>query len=115
MSNGTEARALPQRTVDKIMKPFGGIALVTLAFVGTASAAPSWQTRTGPRLQASYLKPALRDPEMTGSLAGSPNRTRGLRDVQGRDFRSSTRGNAQFPARPPAQQNLGGTAGGPEF
>jgi hypothetical protein len=94
MSNGTEARALPQTTVDKIMKPFVGIALVTLAFVGTASAAPSWQTRT---------------------LAGSPNRTRGLRDVQGRDFRSSTRGNAQFPARPPAQQNLGGTAGGPEF
>jgi hypothetical protein len=111
MSNGTEARALPQRTVDKIMNPFVGIALATLAFVGTASAAPTWRTRTGPRLHASYPTPALRDPETTGSL----NRTRGLRDVQGRDFRSSTRGNAQFPERPPTQQNLGGTAGGPEF
>ncbi|MDE4915945.1 hypothetical protein PQI07_35825 [Methylobacterium sp. 092160098-2] len=101
--------------MDKIMKLFVGIALATLAFVGTASAAPSWQTRTGPRVHASYPTPALRDPETTGSLAGSLNRTRGLRDVQGRDFRSSTRGNAQFPERLPAQQNLGGTAGGPEF
>lgn len=42
-------------------------------------------------------------------------RVRVSRDVQGRDFRSSTRGNAQFPERPPVQQNLGATAGGPEF
>lgn len=115
MSNGVEARALPQRTVDKIMKPFVGIDLATLAFVGTASAAPTSQTRTGPRGHALYPTPALRDPETTGSLAGSLNRTRGLRDLQGRDFRSSTRGNAQFPERPPVQQNLGGTTGGPEF
>ena len=35
MSNGAEAMALPRRTVDKIMKPLVGIALATLAFVGT--------------------------------------------------------------------------------
>lgn len=115
MSNGAEAMVLPRRTVDKIMKPLVGIALATLASVGTASAAPTWQSRTGPLLHAPYPAPALRDPETTGSLAGSLNRTRGLRDLQGRDFRSSTRGNARFPERLPAQQNLGGTAGGPEF
>ena len=37
------------------------------------------------------------------------------RDRQGRDLRSSTRGNAGFPARPPAAQNLGQTSGGPRF
>lgn len=36
-------------------------------------------------------------------------------DLQGRDLRSSTRGNAQFPERPPAAQNLGATSGGPAF
>lgn len=97
------------------MKSFVSIAFATLAFVETASAAPNWQTRASSRLRASYPTPALHDPEMTGSLAGSLNRTRGLRDVQGHDFRSSKRGNAQFPERPPAQQDLGGTAGGPEF
>jgi len=97
------------------MKRLVGIALATLTFVGTASAAPTWSTRTGLRLHVPYPSHALRDPETTGSLAGSLNRTRGRRDVQGRDFRSSTRGNAQFPARLPVQQNLGGTAGGPKF
>ncbi len=43
----------------------------------------------------------------------SLNRTHGLRDVRGRDLRSGTGRNAQFPGRPPVQQNLGYTSGGP--
>jgi hypothetical protein len=82
-------------------------------FVGTASAAPTWQTRTGPRLHASYPTRSLRDPETTGSLMCSLNRTHGLRDVRGRDFRCGIGGNAQFPGRLPVQQNLGYTSGGP--
>jgi hypothetical protein len=101
------------------MKRLTGIALATLALAGTASAAPGWQPGTaGLRLERhhpGYPARALRAPETTGSLAGSMGRVRVPRDVQGRDFRSSTRGNAQFPARPPVQQNLGATTGGPEF
>lgn len=91
------------------MKRLTGIALATLALVGTASAAPGWQQATGSRLERRHLGYPAR------SLAGSMSRARVSRDVQGRDLRSSTRGNAQFPERPPVQQNLGGTAGGPEF
>lgn len=100
------------------MKRLTSIALATLALVGTASAAPGWQPGTGSQLERhhrGYSARALRDPRTTGSLAGSVGRVRVSRDVQGRDFRSSTRGNAQFPERPPVQQNLGTTAGGPEF
>ena len=50
-------------------------------------------------------------PEATGSLG----RIWEGRDAQGRDLRSSTRGNAQFPERPTAAQNLGTTSGGPAF
>ena len=96
------------------MKRLTGIALATLALVGTASAAPGWQPGTGSQLERhhrGYSARALRDPRMAGSMG----RARAPRDVQGRDFRSSTRGNAQFPERPSVQQNLGTTAGGPEF
>lgn len=99
------------------MKLLIGITLAALTAAGAASAAPGLQTRTGPRLHHHERTPGhvLRDPVMTGSLAGPAGRTRGLRDGQGRDLRSSTRGNAQFPSRLPIQQNLGGTSGGPEF
>lgn len=100
------------------MKRSTGLALATLALVGTASASPGWQPGTGSRLERRhprYPARALRAPETTGSLAGSMGRVRASRDVQGRDFRSSTRGNAQFPERPPIQQNLGATTGGPVF
>ncbi len=50
-------------------------------------------------------------PEVTGSLG----RVWEGRDPQGRDLRSSTRGNAQFPERPAEAQNLGATSGGPAF
>ncbi|MGY2049119.1 hypothetical protein [Methylobacterium sp. JK268] len=54
-------------------------------------------------------------PIETGTVTGAL-RTRGIaRDVQGRDLRSSTRGNARFPERPAAAQNLGATAGGPVY
>lgn len=38
-----------------------------------------------------------------------------MRDLQGRPLSSSARGNAQFPERPAAAQNLGGTSGGPAY
>ncbi len=50
-------------------------------------------------------------PEATGSLGS----VWGGRDLEGRDLRSSTRGNAEFPERPTAAQNLGATSGGPAF
>lgn len=93
------------------MKFAFAIALATLAAAGAASAAPTWHARTGTHRHAARHAPVLRTPETTNSIG----RLRLPRDLQGRDFRSSTRGNAQFPARLPAQQNLGGTAGGPEF
>lgn len=107
---------LPQRTADTIMKLAVGITLAALTFAGTASASPAWQTQTGTRLHhGRHSAHGLRAPETTGSLAGPIGRMRGLRDRQGRDLRSSTRGNAQFPSRLPNQQNLGNTSGGPEF
>ncbi len=99
------------------MKLTVGITLVSLTLAGAASAAPGLQARTGPQ-RHHHDRPsahALREPATTGTIAGSIGRVRVSRDVQGRDFRSSTRGNAQFPERPPVQQNLGGTTGGPEF
>jgi hypothetical protein len=99
------------RTSDKIMKFALAIALATLASTGAASAAPTWHARTGTHRHAMRPAPALHAPETTSSIG----QLRVPRDRQGRDFRSSTRGNAQFPARLPVQQNLGGTAGGPEF
>lgn len=50
-------------------------------------------------------------PEVTGSLG----RVWEGRDPQGRDLRSSTRGNAEFPERPAEAQNLGATSDGPAF
>ncbi|WP_132255485.1 hypothetical protein [Methylobacterium segetis] len=38
-----------------------------------------------------------------------------MRDLQGRPLSNSARGNAQFPERPAAAQNLGGTSGGPAY
>ncbi|MBB5761815.1 hypothetical protein ABEV34_25150 [Methylorubrum rhodesianum] len=99
------------------MKLTVGIPLVALTLAGAATAAPGLQARTGPQRHhhGRSSAHALREPVTTGSLAGSTGRVRVSRDVQGRDFRSSKRGNAQFPERAPAQQNLGGTSGGPEF
>jgi hypothetical protein len=54
-------------------------------------------------------------PETTGSILAGPAAQPLARDTQGRDIRSSTRGNAQFPERPLEAQNLGGTSGGPAF
>jgi hypothetical protein len=70
----------------------------------TGEAVPSagWSVLEGPTGAA---------PEVTGSLG----RVWEGRDLQGRDLRSSTRGNAQFPERPAAAQNLGTTSGGPAF
>lgn len=99
------------------MKLLVGITLAALTVAGAASAAPGLQARVGPPLRHHDRSPAhaLRDPATTGSLAGPVGRMRGLRDRQGRDLRSSTRGNAEFPSRLPNQQNLGSTSGGPEF
>lgn len=55
------------------------------------------------------FQPLARD-ATTGSIQGRVGR-----DLIGRDMRSSTRGNAEFPARPPEAQSLGGTAGGPRY
>ncbi|AWN42596.1 hypothetical protein [Methylobacterium durans] len=99
------------------MKLRVGITLVALTVAGAASASPGLQARSGPPAHQHDRSSAhaLRDPVTTGSLAGPVGRMRGARDRQGRDLRSSTRGNAEFPSRLPAQQNLGGTAGGPAF
>ncbi len=87
------------------------IALATLVSAGAASAAPVWHARTGTHFHAVRYAPGLRAPETTGSIG----ELRVPRDLQSRDARSSTRGNAQFPERLPYQQNLGQTSGGPEF
>lgn len=92
------------------------IAMATAAFTGTALA------ETGP---GTYLSHDLRrpiqhqvraplSPETTGSIEVPPAGARSIGDGQGRDLRSSTRGNADFPERAPEAQNLGGTAGGPK-
>ncbi|AWB25207.1 MULTISPECIES: hypothetical protein [Methylobacterium] len=99
------------------MKLTVGIILASLILADPAIAAPGLQARTGPQRHhhdrsSAY---ALREPVTTGSLAGSTGHVRVPRDLQRRDFRSSTRGNAQFPERSPVQQNLGNTSGGPEF
>lgn len=84
------------------------MAATAVAFAGAASAAPADRLAQH-RVQGQVL------PKATGSIATAPRRAGHRRDAQGRDLRSSTRGNAQFPERAPEAQNLGGTAGGPKF
>lgn len=97
------------------MKRILCVSLAALAFAGSVQAAPLWQKHSPARFHAPSggLLLGLREPATTGSLMGRPAHS--LRDRQGRDLRSSTRGNAQFPERLPTQQNLGSTAGGPEY
>lgn len=84
------------------------IAMAAAAFASTASAAPGGYVVP----QSVYTEVS---PEVTGSIVRTPDRAGSVGDLQGRDFRSSTRGNAQFPERAPEAQNLGNTSGGPEF
>lgn len=93
------------------------IALVALTVAGTMSGATVLQAQAGQRRHHHNGPPVrtLGDPEKTGSLARPFGGERRFRGDQGRDQRSSTRGNAQFPERPPIQQNLGSTSGGPAF
>ena len=97
------------------MKLLVGVTLAVPTMAGTASAAPGLQARISPPLRYHDRSPphALRDPTTTGSLAGSLNRTRDLRDVQGRDFRSSMHESSKSPERLSTQQDLGNTSGGP--
>jgi len=93
------------------------VALTFLALGGNALAHPLPAVQGG-RVNEGSLRPAFdagSDLDATGSILDG--RTIGFpaRDAQGRDLRSSTRGNAQFPERPYEAQNLGGTAGGPGF
>ncbi|AWB25922.1 hypothetical protein DA075_34555 [Methylobacterium currus] len=98
------------------MNNFFAVVLALAAFVAPASANPHSGTRDP--AAASILQarsaPGI-GPQATGSL---PNGSRSELDARGglgRDMRSSTRDNAQFPERAPEAQNLGGTAGGPQY
>lgn len=92
-------------------------ALAAISLGGTA-----WAD-AGPGLRGGQVLERSSRPALDGSigLLATGSISEGLvagalaRDVQGRDLRSSTRGNAQFPERPYEAQNLGGTAGGPAF
>lgn len=99
------------------MRCTAGITFVALTVAGTMSGATVLQAQAGSRLHHHKGPPVhtLQDPETTGSLAHPFVGEGRFRDGQGRDQRSSTRGNAQFPERPPIQQNLGSTSGGPAF
>lgn len=76
-----------------------GITPATLAFADQQVEAAVQERRTA---------------ETTGSLAGTCDRAPVIQNGQGRDLRSGTRGNTQFPERRPVQQNLGAITGGPE-
>lgn len=102
---------------DQIMKHVLTTALFALALAGTASAANGPVTYLGHdvgRLIQHQIRAQV-SPETTGSIEVAPPSTRSIGDGQGRDLRSSTRGNAQFPERAPEAQNLGETSGGPKF
>ncbi|AWN42560.1 hypothetical protein [Methylobacterium durans] len=93
------------------------IALTILSLGGNAWAHPRSTVQDG-RIVEWGSRPASgrsTDPEATASILEGRTAGTVARDVQGRDLRSSTRGNAQFPERPYEAQNLGGTAGGPGF
>lgn len=96
--------------------PFA-VFLALATFAAPASAGPHSDTRE-PATAAAVLQarsaPGI-GPQATGSLPSGPRSESDARDVLGRDMRSSTRGNAQFPERAPEAQNLGGTAGGPQY
>ena len=86
--------------------------VVSTLMTGGAWAHPRLPGEAVPPAGWSVLEGAMgAAPETTGSLG----RVWEGRDPQGRDLRSSTRGNAQFPERPAAAQNLGNTSGGPAF
>ncbi len=93
------------------------IALTIFSLGGNAWAHPRSEVQGDPIVEWNS-RPAFdgnADPEATASILGGRTAGALARDVQGRDLRSSTRGNAQFPERPYEAQNLGGTAGGPGF
>lgn len=93
------------------------IALTILTLGGNAWAHPRSAAQGNPIAEWSP-RPAFdgnADPEVTASILEGRTAEALSRDAQGRDLRSSTRGNAQFPERPSEAQNLGGTAGGPGF
>lgn len=90
------------------MKHLLVLAAAAVAFASTASATPGSHA-------VQHRAQAQVSPETTGSVARAPVWAQNVRDLQGRDFRSSTRGNAQFPERAPEAQNLGNTAGGPGY
>lgn len=95
--------------------PFA-VVLALAAFVAPASANSHSGTRDP--AAASVLQarsaPGI-GPQATGSLPSGSRLELDARDGLGRDMRSSKRGNAQFPERAPEAQNLGGTAGGPQY
>lgn len=99
------------------MRCTAGITFVAPTVAGTISGASVLQAQAGSRLHHHKGPPVhtLQDPETTGSLAHPFAGEGRFRDGQGRDERSSVRGNAQFLERPSIQENLGGTSSGPAF
>lgn len=98
-------------------KHFSLAALVLLSLGSSASAHPpaAIQGNRAAQWNSRLTSERDADPEVTGTILGERTANVFASDVQGRDLRSSTRGNAQFPERPYEAQNLGGTAGGPGF
>jgi hypothetical protein len=99
------------------MKISFALALITVVAASPAFAGPNAHIRSPAPSAAAFSRPDTSgmDPLTTGSLGGDAISDSGVRDAVGRDLRSSTRGNAQFPEREPEAQNLGGTAGGPRY
>lgn len=98
-------------------KHFSLAALVLLSFGSIASAHSPAAVQENRAAEWNSRLTAERDaePKVTGTIPSERTANVIASDVQGRDLRSSTRGNAQFPERPYEAQNLGGTAGGPGF
>ncbi|GAB6846143.1 hypothetical protein JCM2811A_51460 [Methylorubrum rhodinum] len=93
------------------------VVLALAASAAPASASPSsgtWAPAAAAAVFQAQSTPGL-GPQATGSLPSDSRVKLDARDVLGRDMRSSTRGNAQFPERAPEAQNLGDTSGGPQY
>ncbi len=99
------------------MKVSFALALVAVAAAAPAFAGPNADIRSPAPSAAAFSRTHTSGmgPLTTGGLGGDTISDSGVRDASGRDMRSSTRGNAQFPEREPEAQNLGGTAGGPQY
>lgn len=94
------------------MKYLLATAMAFTLLAGGASAHPRPAGKPVGPMGWSALKGATgAAPEVMVGLGGISE----LGDPQGRDLRSSTRGNAEFPERSDAAQNLGNTSGGPAF